>query len=94
MTNLSATIDAYAAIKLEIDSLEKTRKAMKAALDELAPGTYEGERYALTVAATSTDRLDMDAVREKLSPQFIRAHTTTTEGTRLTVKPLATQKVA
>jgi len=86
MTNLSATIDAYGELKAQIDALTKKQKAMKAHLDDLAPGVYEGDRFALTVSPTTTDRLDMEAVREKLSHQFIAAHTVTTEGTRLTVK--------
>lgn len=89
MTNLSATIDAYGDLKAQIDALTKKQKAMKAELDSLPPGEHAGDRFVLTVSLTATDRLDMEAVREKLSPQFVRAHTITTEGIRLTLKAAA-----
>jgi hypothetical protein len=35
----------------------------------------EGELFRVTVTNAVRETLDMEAVREKLSPQFIRAHT-------------------
>jgi len=40
-------------------------------------GRHAGTRYDATVSIFDQDRLDMDAVRAKLTPQFIRAHTIT-----------------
>ena len=40
-------------------------------------GRHAGTRYDATVSIYEQERLDMDAVRAKLTPQFIRAHTTT-----------------
>ena len=38
---------------------------------------YEGKLYEVNVFEQEQNRLDMEAVRAKLSPQFIAAHTTT-----------------
>ena len=38
---------------------------------------YIGERFEVNVFDAERNTLDMEAVREKLSPQFITAHTTT-----------------
>lgn len=83
MNNLTSTIDALGMLNAEIASLEIQAKALKAVLVEAGPGKYQGDRYTVTVTEPSTrDQLDMDAVREKLSPQFIAAHTTV-----ISVKP-------
>lgn len=76
-TNLTATIDALGAIKAQIADLERQEKGIKDMLGELAPGAYEGELFRLSISVADRDNLDMKAVREKLSPQFIAAHTTT-----------------
>ena len=78
-TNLTATIDALGALKAQIADLEIQEKALKKALAEIAPGAYEGELFRLSVSQSVRCTLDMDAVREKLSPQFIAAHTRETE---------------
>jgi len=78
-TNLTATIDALGAVKAQIADLMKTEKALKAALADLAPGAYEGDLFRLAISVADRETLDMAAVREKLSPQFIVAHTNVTE---------------
>jgi hypothetical protein len=78
-TNLTATIDALGALKAQIAKLEIQEKALKASLADLAPGAYEGELFRLAISQSERATLDMDAVREKLSPQFIAAHTRVTE---------------
>jgi hypothetical protein len=77
-SNLSATIDALGDIKAQIADLTAKEKALKDALADLTPGAYEGELFRLSISQSDRDNLDMKAVREKLSDQFIRAHTTTT----------------
>jgi hypothetical protein len=76
-TNLTATIDALGALKAQIADLEKKEKALKDSLLDLDPGAYEGEFFRLSISVADRGNLDMKAVREKLSPQFIAAHTTT-----------------
>jgi hypothetical protein len=78
-TNLTATIDAIGTLKAQIADLERQEKALKASLGDLAPGAYEGELFRLSISESERATLDMDAVREKLSPQFITAHTRITE---------------
>jgi len=78
-TNLTATIDALGALKAQIADLEIQEKALKKALADIAPGAYEGELFRLSISQSVRCTLDMDAVREKLSPQFIAAHTRETE---------------
>jgi hypothetical protein len=77
-TNLTATIDELGEIKAQIADLTAKEKALKDALADLEPGAYEGELFRLSISQSDRDNLDMKAVREKLSDQFIRAHTTTT----------------
>jgi hypothetical protein len=78
ISNLATTIDALGELKARIADLQAQEKELKDALGELAPGPYDGQRYRLTVSVSDRETLDMDAVREKLSPQFIRSHTNTT----------------
>lgn len=78
--NLTTTIDMLGELQVRIAKLEAEAKALKAVLVEVGPGSYEGERFKVTVTKPSTrDNLDMKAVRAHLSHQFIAAHTTTTE---------------
>ncbi|HWH48016.1 MAG TPA: hypothetical protein VN664_09455 [Burkholderiales bacterium] len=78
-TNLTATIDALGAIKAKIAELELQEKELKADLADLKPGAYEGELFRLSISETDRETLDMKAVRAKLSPQFITAHTNVTK---------------
>ena len=48
---------------------------IKARLKAEGPGAYEGELFRAVVSDSTAKRLDMIAVREKLTEQFIRAHT-------------------
>ena len=79
MTNLTSTIDTLGELQVRIAKLETEAKALKAVLVEVGPGKYEGDKFKVVVTQASTrDTLDMKAVRAKLSPQFIAAHTTIT----------------
>lgn len=79
MTNLTKTIDTLGDIKARIAELQIKEKALKEALGDLEPGAYEGDLFRLSISETRRETLDMDAVREKLSPQFITAHTRSTD---------------
>jgi len=76
--NLVATIDALGELKAQIAALELKEKELKKALGDLNPGAYEGELFRLSISETERETLDMKAVREKLSPQWMRAHTNVT----------------
>lgn len=87
-------IDQLGLLKAEIAALTDKAKILETEIKALGAGAHSGDLYDATVSLVSTDRLDMDAVRAKLSPQFIRAHTTTTESVRLTVRARKAAKSA
>ena len=92
MTNLTATIDAYAALKTQIGQLELQKKALEAALADLKAGSYESDDYRLTISdvvgSKPDDKLgaEIKAVlkqaeadyRATLSTQYLTAHTVPT----------------
>jgi hypothetical protein len=52
-------------------------EVLKKRIKKAGPGSYEGVFYRATMAEYEEKRLNMKAVRAKLSKQFIRANTTT-----------------
>jgi hypothetical protein len=78
MTNLTKIIDDLGILKAQIAELEIQEKALKAALADLPAGSYEGDVFRLSISTTERETLDMKAVREHLSRQFIQAHTNVT----------------
>lgn len=83
--NLTSAIDRLGNIKAQIAALKKEEDALKAVLIENGVGAYEGDVWRATVSVAERSNLDLDAVREKLSAQFLRAHTTVTEVTSVRV---------
>jgi hypothetical protein len=77
MSNLQ--IDRLGYLLAEIADLEKQAKAIKDALKDAGDGAYEGEVFRATVSTSERETLDMAAVREHLSRQFITANTKVTE---------------
>lgn len=87
-TNVSATIDTFGYLCAQIAELESQKKAVRACLiAACGDGAHEGDLYRVTISTADRDTLDMEAVRAKLSRQFIAANTRTTEVT--TVKATA-----
>ena len=84
-TNLQATIDALGELKARIADLQLQEKSLREEIVSFGVGAYDGTLFRCTVSVTERETLDMAAVREKLSPQFIRAHTNVTEVTTLRV---------
>lgn len=88
MTNLNTLIDQYADLKARQGALEAEKKALEAALSDLAAGAYESDRYRLTISDSLREAPDailkaeiaaaVDAYREKLSRQYLTAHTVET----------------
>jgi predicted phage-related endonuclease len=92
MTNLTATIDAYAELKVQISGLERKKKELEAALADLKAGSYESADYRLTISdvvgSKPDDKLaaEIKAVlkaaeadyRATLSSQYLTAHTVPT----------------
>ena len=79
MKNLSKVIDDLGALRAQIAELTAKEKAIKDSLADLKAGAYEGDVFRLTISDSVRETLDMAAVREKLSPQFIAAHTNRTD---------------
>ena len=91
--NLTSAIDRLGNVKAQIAALKKEEDALKAVLIENGPGAYEGDTWRATVSVSDRETLDMEAVREKLTPQFIRAHTNVTEVTSVRVVARTNVKV-
>lgn len=80
-------VDKLGKLLADIADLELKAENIKDWLkDKHGDGNYEGRLFRATVSTYDQDRLNMDAVRAKLSPQFIRANTETKEITKVVVK--------
>ena len=84
-SNIAQTVDALGEIKARIAELTAHEKKLKAVLIEAGLGAHLGLEYDATVSESERETLDMDAVRAKLSPQFIAAHTRTSKVTTVRV---------
>lgn len=93
MTNLPA-IDRLGQLLAQIADLSAEADAIKAQLKQLPDGAYEGELFRASVSSSTRETLDMEAAREKLSRQFILAHTRTTETQTVRVTARKGVKVA
>ena len=89
-------VDEIGALRAQLAGPQKTLKALEAQLKAFGTGTYQGVLWDANVSSHTRETLDMDAVRAKLSPQFLTAHTNETEVTtlRVTAKLPATAAVA
>lgn len=67
-------IDLFGRIDALIGEFQAAHSRMKKRLT-MKPGAYEGHLFRLTISEYDHTSLDMEAVRAKLSPQFIAAHT-------------------
>jgi len=94
VTNLAKLIDDLGVLNAQKAELLKQEKALKAAFDELSPGAYEGTLFRLSISESVRETLDMDAVREKLSVQFITAHTRETPVRTLRISARSGVKLA
>lgn len=83
--NSNHPIDALGKLKAQIAELEAQEKILRGEVIALGAGRHEGQLYCVTVTLSERNTLDMEAVRKKLSPQFIAAHTRTTEVTTVKV---------
>lgn len=73
--NKRELVDTLGAIKAEIAELTAREKVLKDKLIALGETAIDGELFRATISTSERATLDMDAVRAKLSPQFITAHT-------------------
>ena len=78
-------IDRLGELLAQIADLTREAETIKSALRTMGDGSYEGDLFRATVSTSERDTLDMKAVREHLSRQFIQAHTNTTTVTAVKV---------
>ena len=86
----TAIVDQLGMVKAQIAELTRTETKLKERLVAIGIGAHDGNIFRATVSASDRETLDMDAVRAKLSPQFISAHTRVTPV--ITVKVVARVK--
>ena len=79
ITDVPALVDSLGSLKAQIAALTRKETDIKAQLIQAAHdmGVKElnGSSFRATVSEFVRESLDMDAVRAKLSPQFVAAHT-------------------
>lgn len=84
-----STVDELGTIKAQIAVLIEEESRLKHILTDYYQDTgikeFHGELFDATVSEYDKEVLDMAAVKEKLSPQFIRAHTSLTHVVRVGV---------
>lgn len=79
INNTAAIVDQIGLLKAQLAPQLAQLKKLEEALKASGPGVYTGTHYDATVSLSERETLDQAAVRAKLSPQFIRAHTKVTE---------------
>lgn len=84
-SNIGAAVDALGKLNAEIAELTHKANALKDEIKSAGDGAYEGDLFRATVSTTARETLDMKAVREKLSRQFIQANTNVTSVTAIKV---------
>ena len=71
MSNIATLIDDFGLLSAQIADLEAKKKVIRDQLVELGEGAHEGTFFRVTISKSVRETLDMKAVREKLSRQFI-----------------------
>jgi hypothetical protein len=83
---VSELVDAFgAAIAVEAAATEK-RKELRAAIESLGVGAYDGRIFRATVSTNPVSRIVPDLVRELLSADDVALVTVTKEETRVGCK--------
>lgn len=79
---LEERIDLMGDFKARMSNLEAEYDELKAlVLEDVGVGAHEGHLFRVSISVSTRETLDMEAVRNHLSPQFIRAHTKSNEVT-------------
>lgn len=95
-SDVVAIVDRIGLLKAQIAPQLDELKKLEAALKANGPGVYQGTHYDATISVSERESLDLDAVRAKLSPQFLRAHTKSTvvKTLRVVARVLSRQPVS
>jgi hypothetical protein len=78
---LQAIVDEYGTLCAQMAALKNRQAELREALIAAGAVAVEGSLFRITVSTCIAESLDMEAIRAKLSPQFIVAHTIKTERT-------------
>jgi len=74
-------VDEYGVLCAEMAALKVRQAVLKKQMLDVGLAEMEGALFRITISTCVAETLDMEAVREKLSVQFITAHTIKTERT-------------
>jgi hypothetical protein len=88
-SNIRPLIDEYGLLKMQAKILEDKIEQLKGQLVELGEGAHDGDKYRLTVTLGERKQVDMDAVRAKVTPQWLAKHTDVTPTRTLRTSRLA-----
>lgn len=83
---IQTNVDRIAELAAQIAELNAEKAQLTEELKDLGEGKYHGTEHYLTVALSERATLDMEAVRAKLTRQFIAAHTRLTTSLSATLR--------
>jgi hypothetical protein len=84
--NLRPLVDDLGHLQAQAADIAARMNEIKSQLVSAGVDAIEGDLFRVTVSHSERETLDMEAVREKLTPQFIRAHTRVTPVTTVRCK--------
>jgi hypothetical protein len=75
MMEIQKAVDTLGRLETRIAELQALAEVQRGIVRRAGRGEHEGRKYVALVRRYRRGRLDLEAVREKLSDQFVRAHT-------------------
>jgi len=80
-------VDTLGVLQAQIADLSaKAETIKKFLIEKHGVGAYEGQLFRATVSQYDMKRLDMDAVKAKLTPQFMAKHMLVSQVNKVSVK--------
>ena len=74
MDNILNKVNRVATLRAQIAEMAKEEKELIAEMKDFGTGVYQGTEHQIVISESTRKTLDMKAVREKLSRQFIQAN--------------------
>jgi hypothetical protein len=87
-------VNELAEIRAQMQLLNQRESDIKETLKSYGQGTYKGTEHYAVVSEVTRKTLDMKAVREKLSRQFIQANTNESTSIQLRLMGYSKKDVA
>ena len=88
--SIASTVDALGSVKAKIADLTIIERELKDRLIDAGNAVNDGNLFRATVSHEDYETLDMNAVRAKLTPQFIAKHTR--RGQKIVVRVVARRR--